>query len=54
MTTHVTHKSGAKRPSRVEIIDGRRVKVANDEEVKATSKRLMVKYSRALDILKNR
>lgn len=40
--------------SRVTIIDGRQVKVAAKEQVKAISQRLITKHARAMEILKDR
>ncbi|WP_299948685.1 hypothetical protein [uncultured Microbulbifer sp.] len=54
MSTYTIPKGAKEPPPKVEMIDGRQVKVVHPKSASETSKRLTAKYSRALNILKNR
>ena len=54
MSIQAIPKSVTESASKVKIIDGRQVKVAAKEQVKAISQRLITKHARAMEILKDR
>lgn len=54
MSIQAVKKPMTESGSKVRVIDGRQVKVAAKDHVKAISERLITKHARAMEILKDR